>query len=63
MSACPKCGSTSMLYSCPLICGKCGIEIPGSGIPILTLEEFRLRHPQWAAAMDRGEMRLETRSE
>lgn len=43
---CQDCGPGPILYSCPLACGKCGKEIPGTGITISTMEEFKKRHPE-----------------
>lgn len=38
---CPKCGSTSMTYGCPMCCSKCGYEMPGTAsIPVLTEEQW-----------------------
>lgn len=42
--ACPRCGSTSMIYTAPMACAKCGTPIPGSGdISIMTDAQCRAR--------------------
>jgi hypothetical protein len=42
--SCPKCGSTVVNYSCPLSC-PCGYVYEETGIKVVSMEEFKKKHP------------------